>query len=156
MNIEQILKDHKLWFESGGKEGARADLGGADLRGVDLSCADLRNANFKGADLRWVNFKGADLKWVNFKGADLSCANLENANLRNTKGNDKEIKNIENNIYHIVYTKKSLLIGCENHLIEEWFKFDDETIEKMDVDALEWWNEYKDGIFKHIKENPAT
>jgi len=32
MSIKKILEEHKLWFETGGKEGARADL-----RGVNFS-----------------------------------------------------------------------------------------------------------------------
>ena len=35
-DLDEILKQHKLWLESGQKSGARADLGYADLHGSDL------------------------------------------------------------------------------------------------------------------------
>ncbi|HFF5025452.1 TPA: pentapeptide repeat-containing protein, partial [Yersinia enterocolitica] len=56
-DLNKILAEHKIWVESYGENGSRADLRGADLRG----------ANLRGADLR---------------GANLSCANLSCADLR--------------------------------------------------------------------------
>ena len=42
MNIDEILKKHKLWLD-GDEKGERADLQGANLRGADLdfSCWPL-------------------------------------------------------------------------------------------------------------------
>ena len=70
--LNKILDNHKLWLKTGGKEGEKADLRGADLQGADLREADLRWANLRGADLR-----GADLRWANLRGADLRGANLD-------------------------------------------------------------------------------
>ena len=34
--LSEILRLHKLWLETDGREGERADLRGADLSGADL------------------------------------------------------------------------------------------------------------------------
>ena len=53
--------------------------------------------------------------------------------------------------YKIGFTKDTLQIGCERHTIEEWQKFDDDKISKMDTNALKWWNKWKDFIFQAIE-----
>ena len=112
--LATILAFHKLWSESLGEEGIRADLEGvnlessnfegvnledaclkganlsrANLRGANLSLANLANANLYGADLNssslWdANLAGANLTGANLTGADLSGANLSRANLAGT------------------------------------------------------------------------
>ena len=62
--LKQILEKHKIYITTSGKEGERAYLNRADLRGADLS---------------WVNLSGADLKGANLSRANLSGANLEGA-----------------------------------------------------------------------------
>lgn len=57
--LKEILEQHKLWMESLGDEGDRANLSEADLYGANLSEADLRGANLSEADLRGVNLHGA-------------------------------------------------------------------------------------------------
>ncbi len=74
--LSKILKEHKRWCDTFGKEGKRADLSnanlsGANLRGADLSCADLSEADLSRADL-----SGANLSNTNLRDANLSCANL--------------------------------------------------------------------------------
>ena len=46
---KKILEAHKLWLDSGGKSGARADLSRARLSDCDLCGADLRGADLSGA-----------------------------------------------------------------------------------------------------------
>ena len=77
--LKQILEKHKIYITTSGKEGERAYLNRADLRGADLSGADLSRANLEGADLSWANLSGADLKGANLSRANLSGANLEGA-----------------------------------------------------------------------------
>ena len=67
--LKAILEDHKLWIQSDGKQGKRANLRGADLRGADLSCANLQGAkittNFK--RVGWFNcatFSEDQIPWV--------------------------------------------------------------------------------------------
>ena len=57
--LSKILKEHKRWCDTDGKEGEKANLSKADL-----SHADLRNANLEGADLMYANLSGANLSEV--------------------------------------------------------------------------------------------
>ena len=80
--LKSILAEHKLWLESNGKQGTRADLTDADLTGANLPCADLWGANLRGANLRGANLRGANLTDANLWGANLVNADLTRANLR--------------------------------------------------------------------------
>ena len=89
MDIQKVLEQHKIWVDSNGKEGERADLSDAtlinlDLSGVDLRGAQLRDINLSGADLRNTNLSDADLTDANLRGAWLMGATLEHANLSET------------------------------------------------------------------------
>lgn len=55
MNTNEILERHKIYVESFGENGSKANLYGVDLREVDLREADLRGANLRGANLREAN-----------------------------------------------------------------------------------------------------
>jgi uncharacterized protein YjbI with pentapeptide repeats len=95
LEITKLLDAHRLWLETGGKKGGRADLEGADFQGAvelkganlqrailnhaEFKNADLTNANFQVAELRRANFDGAILRDTNFREADLQNANLETA-----------------------------------------------------------------------------
>jgi hypothetical protein len=80
--LQKILDDHKLWIESDGVEGERADLIGANLRGANLYGANLIDADLRGADLRGSDLIDADLRGADLRKADLIGANLIGANLR--------------------------------------------------------------------------
>jgi len=77
MDLTDALEQHRLWLETDGCEGRRANLIGASLRGASLIGASLR-----GADLRWADLSGASLHNAGLRWADLSGANLSDANLR--------------------------------------------------------------------------
>ena len=51
--LKEILDQHKLWLKSDGKEGKRADLRKANLKGANLSKANLSGANLSKADLTY-------------------------------------------------------------------------------------------------------
>ena len=85
--LNNILAEHKLWVETKGKQGQRANLEGANLEGANLVGANLCNANLEGANLEganitYANLEGANLYGANLKGAFLYKANLEWANLK--------------------------------------------------------------------------
>lgn len=80
--LETILEEHKLWVETDGEKGKRADLYRSDLSGVDLSGADLSGADLRGADLCVAYLCGADLCGADLSGADLRDAVLSGADLR--------------------------------------------------------------------------
>lgn len=127
------------------------------LKGADLSGLDLRYADFKGMDVSRTNFSGADLRGADFSKANLHEADLTGADLRKLKmhdaiGNGKEIITIQNPTYTIVMTKHAIQIGCVNHTYDEWKSFTDVEIDHMDDGALEWWNRWKDVVFKFYEK----
>jgi uncharacterized protein YjbI with pentapeptide repeats len=96
LEIAELLDQHRLWAESGGKEGVRGELSGANLAGADLTAVNLQGAslqkvNLRGADLSMANLRGADLveadlRETNLLGAEFSGANLMGANLYGAQG----------------------------------------------------------------------
>ncbi len=88
--LQEILQKHKIWFESRGKEGERAELSKADLHQKDLSFqnlagANLRDADFSQASMRGINFKKATLAGTNFSKAGATFADFSGADLRGAK-----------------------------------------------------------------------
>ena len=79
--LDKILDNHKLWLQTGGERGERANLSSADLRYANLRYADLRSANLSSANLRYANLRYADLSSADLSYANLSSANLSSADL---------------------------------------------------------------------------
>ena len=96
LELAEVLDQHRLWVESGGETGTKADLCGvnlakADLTGVNLQGASLHRAKLCGADLSMANLRGAslaqaDLRGANLLGTELRGANLMGANLYGAEG----------------------------------------------------------------------
>ncbi len=96
LELAQVLDQHRIWVESGGETGAKADLSGvslakADLTGVNLQGASLQRVNLSGADLSMANLRGAslvqaDMRDTNLLGAELRGSNLMGANLYGAEG----------------------------------------------------------------------
>lgn len=55
--------------------------------------------------------------------------------------------------YMVTFNKTTLCIGCKQYSIKEWRNFSDNEIQDMDVriGTLEWWNKWKEHIFKTIE-----
>lgn len=87
---------------------------------------------------------------ANLRGADLSGANLRGM------GNMKHIKAIQADTWNIGYTHDTMQIGCQRHLIAEWWAFSDEEISRMDSRALEWWKVWKPILQAMIAASPAV
>ena len=79
--LDKILDNHKLWLQTNGEKGERADLSSADLSYADLRSADLSSANLSSADLSYADLRSADLRSANLSSADLSYADLRSADL---------------------------------------------------------------------------
>ncbi len=96
LELAEVLDQHRIWVESGGESGAKADLCGvnlskADLTGINLQGASLHRTNLAGADLSMANLRGAslvqaDLRETNLLGTELRGANLMGANLYGAEG----------------------------------------------------------------------
>jgi uncharacterized protein YjbI with pentapeptide repeats len=80
LELAEVLDQHRLWVESGGDSGAKADLSG-----VNLSKADLTGVNLQGAQLHRTNLTGADLSMANLRGASLVQADMRDTNLLGTE-----------------------------------------------------------------------
>ncbi len=86
-DLDKILEEHILWTKSNQKQGNRADLSGANLRGanlsgVTLSGAILTDVNLSHADLEDANLSGSDLSRAKMLAAFLAGADLSKALLR--------------------------------------------------------------------------
>lgn len=94
-SLADDLALHRIWLESDGQQGCRANLSdklfvGSVLCGVNFERANLRRADFTGADLRNANLRSADLSEAVFdrtdlRGADFSGADLKGLSLRSSK-----------------------------------------------------------------------
>ena len=78
--LQEIIKDHALWFED--KSGKKADLRGAQLQGAQLQGAYLQWAQLQGAQLQGAQLQRADLRWAQLQGAQLQGADLQRADLQ--------------------------------------------------------------------------
>lgn len=123
--LRKILDEHKVWVDSMGKNGRKANLQEANLIRADLSGANLRGANLHGANLH-----EADLRRANLWGADLSGAYLPD---------DTFV--IMGETYPIMITNGEYLrAGCQHHSVEKWRQFSKEEIVNMDGrKALEFY-----------------
>ena len=112
-------------------------------------------ANLAGAKLARANLAGANLADANLAGANLARANLARAYLAGATGNSKNLKTIQTDVWTVTYTDTEMQIGCQKHLIESWWKFDDEEIESMSGSALEFWKKWKPILQAVIAASPA-
>ena len=96
--LNLILDQHRLWIETNGMHGQRADLHDTDLHGANLKDAYLSYADLEGADLVGANLNGANLTRASLSGANLNGANLNGANLvgANLSGANLEYANLYN------------------------------------------------------------
>ncbi len=114
-------------------------------------------ANLRYANLRYANLSFANLRYANLSFANLSFANLSVIGLWGCTGNMEEIKSIFLDTYQIEYTEDKLHIGCERHLISEWWDFTEEEIHSMDGQkAMDWWAKYKPLLKNIIELSPAV
>ena len=123
-----------------------ADLQGADLWEANLQRADLLGASLQGADLRGANLKYADLRGASLQGADLRGANLRGANILGADLTTDVIR-IDGMRWDVMIFQDWMTIGCQHHHIDDWGKFTDVEISKMDYDALEFWQANKQKLF---------
>ena len=73
-DVRNIIKLHRQWIDSFGKEGAQARLDGEDFSYVVFDNLNLSGASIKGAAL-----SGASFRRCNLTMADLSSSNLKEA-----------------------------------------------------------------------------
>ena len=93
--------------------------------------------NIEGGSLQDANLKGANLR-----GADLQEANLRRADLR---GADlpTDVIRIDGMRWDVTILYGYMRIGCQHHHVDDWDKFTDDEISKMDDDAMKFWQANK-------------
>jgi hypothetical protein len=137
LSYTTLTRTDLSWSKFNGSFIGCVDFAGAKLYGSDFMNCTIYHTDFIGADLRYSDFTDSDITWSDFTGAKLN----------NCKGDGKIIRNFDNSLrYRITNYKDIMAIGCQQHTIEQWFNFTDNQIEKMDKNALEWWNTHKDKI----------
>ena len=142
--LKGILDKHKLWLrsEQGGSRAnlSRADLSRANLSGADLSRANLSGADLSGANLSGANLYGADLSGADLSGADLSGADLSRAYLSGAKSHFSILLSLSGMRWSIIIKDDLVKVGCQEHTYSVWKNLSREEIEKMDSDALEFYD----------------
>ncbi|WP_052065441.1 pentapeptide repeat-containing protein [Thalassospira australica] len=81
IDLQEALVGHKLWVDTGGKEGAVMSIEHADLRDAELEGIDLSRCGLPFASFQRANCKNAVLRRCNLVAADFVESNLDNANL---------------------------------------------------------------------------
>lgn len=77
------------------------------------------------------------------------CANCNDCTNFNNPQSENIIQ-LSNLNWTVSFNSKYMAIGCQFHSIKFWKTASDETIAKMDSNALEFWKKYKDLIFSLI------
>lgn len=81
INLHEALISHKLWVDTGGREGTVMSIEHADLREAELEGIDLSRCGLPFASFQRANCKDAVLRRCNLTAADFVESNLDNANL---------------------------------------------------------------------------
>ena len=88
-----------------------------------------------------LTIEGDSLQGANLQGANLQRADLQEANLL------IDVIRIDGMRWDITILHGYMHIGCQHHHVDDWDKFTDGEISKMDGDALEFWKENKQKLF---------
>ena len=131
-NLEEVLEKHRKWI-NGGRDGKRADLYGANLRGADLSEVDLSGADLRGADLGGADLRGAILYVADLRRAYLHGARLYEADLRGAYLGEVDLDGAK--IDEATKTKAFPLCCPEEGSFIGWKKCDDGAIVKVQIPA---------------------
>jgi len=90
-DLRSILNQHKLWLESDGKSGERANLQNADLTFGRADHAWQLGSELQGVNLSRADLSGINLSFADLTGADLSQAKLPQAKLAATQLEDADL-----------------------------------------------------------------
>jgi hypothetical protein len=99
--VKNMLKQHRLWLETDGSQGKRANFNSANLAGAKLSYQDLYNADLTGANLTGAYLDGADLTGADLTGADLTGAYLQGTKLTGAYGLPNVSSILSGNLYKL-------------------------------------------------------
>ena len=83
------------------------------------------------------SLQDANLQYANLRGANLQYADLQGANL------PTDVIRIDGMRWGVTILHGHMSIGCQHHHVDDWDKFTDDEISKMDSKALEFWQANK-------------
>ena len=84
-----------------------------------------------------LTIEGDSLQGADLRGADLQGANLRWADL------PTDVIRIDGMRWDVTILHGYMRIGCQHHYVDDWNKFTDGEISKMDSKALEFWQANK-------------
>jgi len=93
-----------------------------------------------GRTLRYADLQGTDLQGTDLQGAKDGKYSIELIPLQ-----------VDGLRWHVMILDDAMRIGCEIHLLKDWDGFDDDRIEQMDTNALEFWQVWKEPLFAMAK-----
>lgn len=112
--LSEIIKSHKVWLDTDGREGKQANFYAQNLEEIDLENFDLRYAIFSktkmirvkiiNCNLQGSDFQDADLSYSYCKNSDFSHSNLKNTNFDGSTildSNFKKTKLDKTNFYKV-------------------------------------------------------
>lgn len=155
---------------------------GCNMENHRFRRSDFTNCNFNRCDMGNAHFYRARLEGVDFITCQMSHARLgravgqirlvANSNLRGAVfeggvaanirtmqfnyGSGMHIRHVSTDKYEVAYTDTHMQIGCEFHLLDDWWAFSDKDIARMDHGAVEWWGRWKPVLQALVNVNPAA
>ena len=95
--LNKLIKLHKIWLDSNGKQGDRLVLINCNLRGSNLSMSDLKGSDLSMSDLKGSNLRGSNLSMSDLRVSDLRESNLSESNLRgsNLRGSNLSMSDLK-------------------------------------------------------------
>ncbi|MBO9506245.1 pentapeptide repeat-containing protein [Thalassospira sp. A3_1] len=98
IDLMTALQGHRLWVDTGGKEGAmmsieHADLRDADLEGIDLTRCALPHVSFRNANCQKAVLRRCDMTAGDFIGCNLDQAVLAASRLAGARFTDAILRN---------------------------------------------------------------
>jgi uncharacterized protein YjbI with pentapeptide repeats len=123
----------------------------AKLTDANLSCAILHYANFTNADLTNVNFSYSVLTDIDFTNAILNGANLYRTTLNGANFTNTNILILQHSEWTVYIHADTLQIENHHYSHDKWLNFNDDEIQEIDSNMLEWWKKYKPFIISGIE-----
>lgn len=102
---------HQIWLASDGRDGKRAELYGADLRGCRLAGADLRQATLRRCNLRGTSLENANLERADLSGAEMTNVTFNNANMKDARLFNADLEGAD--LSRAKALKSAQLCGCD-------------------------------------------
>lgn len=142
--LNTLLNAHKLWLDSGKKQGKQLDLSEykignpntrLDFNNMDISYSILTDARFINVNFSSVKMDNVKATYVGFWHSDLSNVKITNSNLRSGYISKDTITNgiiIENSKIKEMMFYSQEILECKYKMHKEWIDSDGKRGEKIE------------------------